>query len=81
MCHIARTIAKDMNIIGLSGGVDSSRLKQKIKDIYGLNSNGYMIGFHNESMIPIIKAKQIKARINCDRFITIPPIIIFFKDF
>ena len=56
MCHIARAIAKDMNIIGLSGGVDSSRLKQKIKDICGLNSSGYMIGFHNESMIPIIKS-------------------------
>ena len=58
MCHIARQIAKEMNIIGLSGGVDSSRLKQKIKDIFGLDSTGYMIGFHNESMIPIIKSMK-----------------------
>ena len=58
MCHIARQIAKEMNIIGLSGGVDSSRLKQKVKDIFGLDSTGYMIGFHNESMIPIIKSMK-----------------------
>ena len=56
MCHIARKIAKNMNIIGLSGGVDSSRLKQEIKDIFGLDSTGYMIGYHNESMIPIVKS-------------------------
>ena len=78
MCHIARTIAKDMNIIGLSGGVDSSRLKQKIKDIYGLNSNGYMIGFHNESMIPIIKS--IKTIDGKNIFPLISEEIIFSED-
>ena len=38
MCHTARQIAKDMNIIGLTGGVDSARLKQNIKDILGVES-------------------------------------------
>lgn len=38
ICHIARQIAKDMNIIGLTGGVDSARLKQNIKDILGVES-------------------------------------------
>ena len=56
MCHIARQIAKDMKIIGLTGGVDSARLKQNIKNILGLNSTGYIIGYHNEGMIPIIKS-------------------------
>ena len=60
MCHIARQIGKNMNIIGLTGGVDSPRLKQSIKNILGLDSTGYMIGYHNESMIPIIKS--IKTR-------------------
>lgn len=55
MCHIARKLANDMNIIGLNRGVDSSRLKQEIKDVFGLKSTGYMIGFHNENMKPIIK--------------------------
>ena len=36
MCHIARNNAKNLNIIGLSGSVDSSRLKQKIKDVMGI---------------------------------------------
>ena len=56
MCHIARQIAKGMNIIGLTGGVDSARLKQNIKDILGLDSTGFMIGYHNNSMIPLIKS-------------------------
>ena len=60
MCHIARQIAKDMNIIGLTGGVDSARLKQNIKDILGVESTGYMIGYHNESMISIIKSIKTK---------------------
>lgn len=60
MCHIARQIAKDMIIIGLTGGVDSARLKQNIKDILGLESTGYMIGYHNESMLPIIKSIKTK---------------------
>ena len=45
-----------MKIIGLTGGVDSARLKQNIKNILGLKSTGYKIGYHNEGMIPIIKS-------------------------
>ena len=60
MCQAARQIARNMNIIGLTGGVDSARLRQIIKDILGLESTGYMIGYHNESMIPIIKSIKIK---------------------
>ena len=30
-------------------------MKQEIKDFLGLDSNGYMIGYYNESMIPIVK--------------------------
>lgn len=62
MCHIARKIANNMNIIGLSGGVDSSRLKKEIKNFLGLDSNGYMIGYHNESMIPIVKSLKTNER-------------------
>ena len=56
MCHISRSIAKDMNIIGLSGAVDSTRLRQNIKSEIGLSSNGLMIGYHNSSMTPILKS-------------------------
>ena len=61
MCHIARQIGKNMNIMGLTGGVDSARLKQSIKNILGIESTGYMIGYHNESMIPIIKSLKTKS--------------------
>lgn len=60
MCHIARNNAKNLNIIGLSGSVDSTRLKQKIKDVMGIESEGLMIGYHNSSMIPIIKSLKNK---------------------
>ena len=60
MCHIARNNAKDLNFIGLSGSVDSIRFKQKIKDIMGIESEALMIGFHNSTMIPIIKSLKNK---------------------
>ena len=60
MCHIARNNAKDLNFIGLSGSVDSTRFKQKIKDIMGIESEALMIGFHNSTMIPIIKSLKNK---------------------
>ena len=60
MCHIARNNAKDLNFIGLSGSVDSTRFKQKIKDIMGIESEALMIGFHNSTMIPIIKSLKSK---------------------
>ena len=60
MCHIARNHAKDLNFIGLSGSVDSTRFKQKIKDIMGIESEALMIGFHNSTMIPIIKSLKNK---------------------
>ena len=60
MCHIARNNSKDLNILGLSGSVDSTRLKQKIKDIMGIESEGLMIGFHNSTMIPLIKSLKNK---------------------
>lgn len=56
MCHNA----KDLNFIGLSGSVDSTRFKQKIKDIMGIESEALMIGFHNSTMIPIIKSLKNK---------------------
>ena len=60
MCHIARNNAKELNFIGLSGSVDSTRFKQKIKDIMGIESEALMIGFHNSTMIPIIKSLKNK---------------------
>ncbi|HSQ97723.1 MAG TPA: hypothetical protein VLL98_03310 [Rickettsiales bacterium] len=60
MCYVAREVASNMSIIGLSGAVDSSRLKQKIKEITGLQSDGLMIGFHNASMTPIVRS--LKSR-------------------
>jgi len=46
--------------IGLSGSVDSTRFKQKIKDIIGIESEALMIGYHNSTMIPIIKSLKNK---------------------
>lgn len=62
LCHIARKTAKNMHkILGLSGAVDSSRLRQVIKDEIGIkNSNGYMIGSHNNNMTPIINSIKTK---------------------
>jgi malate/lactate dehydrogenase len=56
MCHIARQIAPNMKVIGLSGGVDLSRLKQATKEILGLECDGLMIGYHNANMTPLIKS-------------------------
>ncbi len=62
MCHIARKSAPKMQkILGLSGAVDSSRLRQVINDTTGLkNSNGYMIGSHNDDMTPIVQSIKTK---------------------
>jgi malate/lactate dehydrogenase/phosphoglycolate phosphatase-like HAD superfamily hydrolase len=56
MCCISRQVAPNMEIIGLSGGVDSSRLKQITKEILGLDCDGLMIGFHNVNMTPLTKS-------------------------
>lgn len=62
MCHIARKSAPKMQkILGLSGAVDSSRLRQVINDTTGVkNSNGYMIGSHNDDMTPVIQSIKTK---------------------
>lgn len=70
MCHIARNYSKDLNIIGLSGSVDSTRIKQKIKDVMGIESEGIMIGFHNSTMIPIIKSLKNKDGKNIFPFLS-----------
>lgn len=61
MCYAARQVAPDMKIIGLSGGVDSSRLKQTTKEVLGLDCEGLMIGFHNVSMTPLTKSLKTTA--------------------
>ena len=62
MCHIARKSAPKMQkSLGLSGAVDSARLRQVINDTTGLkNSNGYMIGSHNDDMTPVIQSIKTK---------------------
>jgi malate/lactate dehydrogenase len=56
MCHVARQVAPDMTILGLSGGVDSSRLQQVIFRSLRLRAQGLMIGYHNATMTPLIKS-------------------------
>ena len=62
MCHIARQTAPNMkNILGLSGAVDSSRLRQSIRDTMNIDgAKGYMIGAHNDNMLPIIQSVKTK---------------------
>lgn len=63
MCEIARLKAPKLNVIGLSGLVDSSRLKQIIKQDLGLDSSGFMIGFHNSTMMPLIKSVKVNEKL------------------
>lgn len=57
MCNIARESAPKMNIIGLTGAVDSTRLKQVLKEKTELQRvEGTMVGFHNGSMTPLINS-------------------------
>lgn len=63
MSHVARKNAPEMQIIGLSGGVDSSRLKQVIREQLGVESSGVMIGFHNGSMTPLTKSIKTQDKL------------------
>ena len=54
LCEIARKeVPKSMTILGLSGYVDSSRLKRIAFEETGKHIDGLMIGYHNPSMIPL----------------------------
>ncbi len=60
MCQVARENASSLEIIGLTGAVDSTRLKQNIKETTGKESEGFMIGYHNSSMTPMKNSINIK---------------------
>ncbi|HSQ97720.1 MAG TPA: hypothetical protein VLL98_03295 [Rickettsiales bacterium] len=53
ICSVANKINPDMNIIGLSGAVDSSRFKQIAKNEFNIDLQGLMIGLHNNMMFPL----------------------------
>lgn len=63
MYGIARLKAPNLKVLGLSGPVDSARLKQIIYQDYGVDVTGLMIGFHNSSMIPLISSLKIGNKI------------------
>lgn len=63
MCGIARLKAPNLKILGLSGPVDSARLKQIIYQDFGAETTKLMIGFHNSSMIPLISSVKIGNKI------------------
>jgi phosphoglycolate phosphatase-like HAD superfamily hydrolase/malate/lactate dehydrogenase len=51
ICHVARAAAPRMEIIGLTGGVDSARARQVLSATSGL-----MAGFHNATMTPLVES-------------------------
>ena len=60
MCQVARENASSLEIIGLTGAVDSTRLRQNIKETTGKESEGFMIGYHNSSMTPMKNSINIE---------------------
>ena len=63
MCAIARLKAPRLNVLGLSGPVDSARLKQIIHNELNVDVSGYMIGFHNSSMFPLVSSVKIGEKL------------------
>lgn len=60
MCQVARENTNGLKIIGLTGAVDSTRLRQNIKETTDKESEGFMIGYHNSSMTPMKNSINIK---------------------
>lgn len=61
MCHVARQPMNPNNVVGLTGMVDSTRLKQNLRESNdgklpeGINPTQLMmIGYHNSDMIPLL---------------------------
>jgi malate/lactate dehydrogenase len=66
MCHIARKVVPDMQILGLTGGVDSSRLKQIFFRKFGERIEGLMMCYHNNFMMPIMESLASENLTNMD---------------
>ena len=62
MCHIARKFASKMKVLGLTGGVDSARLKDVINEEMSVYADSFMIGYHNQYMIPLLKSLTIRGK-------------------
>jgi len=62
MCAVVRKVAPILKVIGMSGGVDSSRLRQVIQEELHVSASGFMIGFHNGSMTPLIKSIRSQGK-------------------
>lgn len=60
MCKIARQLAPNMNILGLSGAVDSTRFQYIMKDNLGIECEGFIIGYHNKNMFPLLNSIKSK---------------------
>lgn len=60
MCYIARKVAPKVHVLGLSGAVDSPRLRNILFKKHGIYFEGFFIGFHNFMMFPVLK--NIKAK-------------------
>jgi len=65
MCHIARQAAPGLKVLGVTGGVDSSRLKQIIQQELNVAADALMIGFHNENMKPLLRSIRLRSNGTC----------------
>lgn len=60
MCYIARKVAPNVNVLGLSGAVDSPRLRNIIFNKYGVHCQGFIIGHHSNNMFPLLNSIKTK---------------------
>lgn len=62
MCEVARLKAPKLKTIGITGCVDSSRMKQIIKSDFGLEASCFMVGYHDSSMMPLISSVKVDGK-------------------
>lgn len=54
LCHLIRERFNNLNVVGVGGYIDSMRLRQIFFDKYKLKTNSLMLGYHNNSMFPLM---------------------------
>lgn len=76
LCNLIRNKFNNLNVIGVGGYLDSIRLRQIFYDKYKIKTNALMMGYHNNSMFPIIDS--IPKNLNNNE---LPEIIQLVKDY
>lgn len=64
LCQLVRKKFNNLNVIGVGGYIDSVRLRQIFFDKYKLKTDSLMLGYHNNSMFPLMDSIPVDLQNN-----------------